>query len=516
MTIVESDPLKPPVNRARRRRRWRNRVVLAIVVVLLATAVVLGIRVLLTSCGGPGSGVTRIDGQCVGVTDDSYVFDEAYRSVQEKIAAENRWVTDTVRDPEKAPDRAVTIALLTPMTVTDSSAFDVDEVRNLMEGAYTAQYRANHSRDVGDPDPLIRLVLANEGSHQQQWEPVVDQLVGMKDADAPLAAVVGLGVSIDLTAQAAKKLSEHGIPTVGAITTADQLNYRNIPGFVRVSPSNRDYVASLEEYLDRRPQLDSAILVYDTNAGTRGDIFIESLRNDLTSEMRNLIKFPDQSFVGESIPSEANPGLFQGITRNICSEKPKVVFFAGRKVDLEGFLDSLASRVCQDTPMTVVTVDADPNVFDGDEQVLRDKKITVVYADASDPRGWIAGVESTPQYFPDFKRAFEERGFDPAHLDDGGAISHHDAVLTAALAARHSALPSSPEPPGAADVLNQLLNLNTGSLVPGASGTLSFSYRGAGGEESGNPVGKPIPVLEFPSSDASPAADEEVYVTGSG
>ncbi|MGH4018769.1 MAG: ABC transporter substrate-binding protein [Pseudonocardiaceae bacterium] len=418
---------------------------------------------------------------------------------------------DTVNDPQRNPDRAVTVALLNPMTVDENSAFTVDEVRNLLEGAYTAQHRANHSRAVRDPDPLIRLVLANEGSHQQQWEPVVDQLVDMKDADAPLTAVVGLGVSIDLTEQAAKKLSEHNIPTVGAITTADQLNYENIPGFVRVSPSNRDYVAALRAYLQRRPELDSAILVYDENAGSRGEIFVDSLRDDLKNQMPdNLIRFPDQSFVGKSRPSDTNPSLFAGNISNICAVKPKVVFFAGRKVDLHDFLNALGSRVCPDDPMTVVTVDADPGVFDGDEQALQDQNISVVYADASDPRGWLASVPETPTNFPEFKRSFEERGFDVEHLDDGGAISYHDAVLTAARAIRLAALPASPNPPRSADVSSQLLNLNTISAVPGASGTLSFSNRGA---ESGNPVGKPIPVLEFPSSGASPAASGEVYVT---
>ncbi|MDQ3154633.1 MAG: ABC transporter substrate-binding protein [Actinomycetota bacterium] len=505
-----SDSFEPPVSPALRRRRLHNRVVLAVVGVLLITAAGFGVRTLLTSCGGPGSGVRVVDDQCVGVTDGSYVFNEAYRAVQKKIAAENARVDDIVNDPQNNRGRAVTVALLNPMTVNELSAFSVDEVRNLLEGAYTAQYRANQSRDFGDRDPLIRLVLANEGSNQRQWRPVVDQLVDMKDAEAPLNAVVGLGVSIDLTEQAAKKLAEHEISMVGAIVTADRLNYENILGFVRVSPSNRDYVAALREYLQRRPELDSAILVYDDNAGSRGDIFVDSLRDDITSEMQDLIEFDPQSFVGKSIPSDTNPSLFNNTIANICAEKPKVVFFAGRKVDLRDFLGSLGSRVCRNDQVTVVTVDADPNVFGRDEQALRDEKITVIYADATNPRGWVAGVPETPPNFPEFKRWFEDLGFPLEHLDDGGAISHHDAVLTAAKAIRLAALPSSSDPPGAADVRSQLLNLNTTSTVPGASGTLRFSDRD---EKSGDPVGKPIPVLEFPSSGTSPGASGDVYVT---
>ena len=506
-----ADSFEPPVSPASRRRRLRNRIALAVVGVLLIAAAGFGVRTLLTSCGGPGSGVRVVDDQCVGVTDGTYVFNEAYRAVQEKIAAENARVDDIVSDPERNPDRAVTVALLNPITVTATSAFSVDEVRNLLEGAYTAQHTANHSPEFGDPDPLIRLVLANEGSHQEQWEPVVDQLVDMKDAEAPLNAVVGLGVSIDLTEQAAKKLAEEGIPMVGANISAEQLNWENIPGFVRVSPGNRDYVAALQKYLQGSPELDSAILVYDANAGSRGEIFVDSLKDDINRQMRDLLQFPPQSFVGKSIRSEANSGLFDSTVNRICAVEPKVVFFAGRKVDLGDFLDSLGSRPCTDDPMTVVTVDADPDVFDGDEQALRDEGITVVYADATNPGGWLAGVTGPPQYFPDFVQRFQELRFPVEHLDDGGAILNHDAVLTAAKAIRLAALPSSSDPPGAADVRSELLNLNTElSEVRGASGTFSFSDRG---EKSGDPVGKPIPVLEFPSSGASPGASGDVYVT---
>ena len=302
---------------------------------------------------------------------------------------------------------------------------------------------------------------------------------------------------------------EHGIPTIGAIVTADQLNYTNIPGFVRVAPSNQDYVRSIRAYLQRRPELDSAILVYDSNSGALGDIFVESFRDDLTREFGDLIQFADPSFVGKLIPSDASPSLFAGITTNICAVMPKVVFFAGRKADLRDFLNSLGSRTCRDTPLTVVTVDADPNVFGGDV-ALRNQKITVVYADATDPRGWLAGVAGTPPNFPAFRQAFENLGFPVEHLDDGGAISYHDAVLTAVKASRIAAR-QRPDPPGAADVLSQLLNLNTEFTVPGASGTLSFGDRNV---RLGDPAGKPVPVLEVPASGGSSAADGEVFITG--
>lgn len=519
MTSSLRDTFEVPDTSARRRRRLRDRIVLGAVGALLITIGGFAAEALLTSCGGPGSGVTKVDGQCVGVTDGSYIFDEAYRDVQEKIQRENKLVNDIVNDPDRGPDRAVTIALLSPMLGAEGSPFSVHEIRNLLEGAYTAQYRANHTRDFGDSDPLIRLVLANEGSHQQHWQPVVKQLVEMKNAEAPLNAVVGLGVSIVETELAAKELARAKIPTIGAITTADQLNYRDIRGFLRVSPSNRDYVASLRKYFDARAEYDPAlgigpaVVVYDTNSELRGDIFIQSLHDDLVKQMEGWITIPELSFEGELSPSDATPGGFHSTTNSICISMPQTVFFAGRKADLKAFLGSLKERSCNTHSVTVVTVDADTDVYGKNVKTLEENGIKLVYADASNPRGWIDGVAQTPDHFPAFKRWFEHFGFDLTHLYDGGAISHHDAVAAAAKAIQLVVdNQSSSGLPKAEDVLNQLLYLHT-SPVPGASGTLRYSSRGEGGEESGDPLGKPIPVLEFPESAASIAASKELYVT---
>jgi hypothetical protein len=49
--------------------------------------------------------------------------------------------------------------------------------------------------------------------------------------------------------------------------------------------------------------------------------------------------------------------------------------------------------------------------------------------------------------------------------------------------------------------------------VKGAGGDISFARRGTEGDNSGNPIGKPIPVLEIPAL-ADPPADP--YVTAEG
>jgi ABC-type branched-subunit amino acid transport system substrate-binding protein len=495
VTADDDNAFKPPV----KKRRW-----LKVVVVGMVVAVVGGwfVDTLIHACGGLNSGVTEIDSECIGVTDGSYVFDPLLADVEAKIAAENAKVTGS--------GHTVTIALLNPMTVNNTSPVSIAEVRNQLEGAYTAQHRVNQPGVLDDAYPLIRLVLANEGSHEDQWQPVVHQLEAMVGDDKdPLVAVTGLGLSVTQTSDGAKDLAKHRIPMVGAITTADELRYTNIRGFVRVAPTDQESVQSLLAYLQAHPQLDSAILVYDSNSDdpTSPDLFTRSLRDDLRGGMSSLIKStPSLSFVGASGQSEASPDLFSNITTNVCAVKPKVVLYAGRWLDLLSFLTSLEHRVCSDAPMTVVTANTNLGPLTNEEKDLRDKKITVVNATANDPLGWPNKAPGTPTHFPDFQSEFSALGFDPAHLDDGDAIATHDALFVAVKATR-LAVPPAPSArngvPKAVDVLNQLLNLNNLNTVPGASGELSFSLRGTRGEDSGNPCGKPIPVLEMPSSGPS-------------
>lgn len=500
------NPFPKPEHLSPRWRRPPRWLVLSVVALLVIGAAVVVVRAF--ECGGPGNGISSVDGQCVGITDgDAYVFDPALRDIQAKIAKENADIGSA---------EAVTIAVLNPMTADASSALTTDEIRNMLEGAYLAQLRVNHSHFVDDPRPMIRLVLANEGSHQDQWEGVVDDLIDMVDDPQPLVAVVGFGVSVTQTRLAAMRLAEYQIPMVAAITTADELTYANIPGYIRVSPSNAEYVAALKDYLDRHPELTSAMVVYDANSdiGTNPDLFTRSLHEDLDTGLRDLIKAESQRYTGASVASDATPNMFGSITSNICAVRPKVVLFAGRQTDMKVFLESLASRACKVEPITVATAGSDLGALRTIEDQLRQREITLVYAATTDVEGWVDGVPGTPDNFDEFLAAFDEQGFNRADLADGNAMSMHDAVFAAVKAVR-LAQKAGPSPkrgalPKRADVLTQLLNLTHLNFVRGATGDLRFSSRG---NQSGNPIGKPIPVLAIPRSGADPHTEPPPYLT---
>lgn len=516
-------------------RRWRPRILAVSLGLVVIAALVWGGIALMpaapgpapsTDCGGPGSGLIRTDGECVGVTDGSgpYPLSPSLAAVEKKIADENTHAM--------ASGNAVTIAMLNPLTADASTALSADEIRNEVEGAYTAQYRANNTNAIGDKTPLIRLVLANEGSHEKQWPQVVTQLEGMVHDKAPLVAVVGLGVSDQETLDGIRELWKHSIPTIAAIDTADQLHYADdSQGFIRVAASNRQYVLSLKKYLATRPDLNTAMLLYDTNSflpPEKGrDLFAWSLMDDMQKGFPNLIRdIAPQGFAGISGTTGARPDQFADIATKICAVKPAAVLFAGREADLPNLLADLVNRSCRGEAITVVTAGSDLGILGDDSDELKKWHITVVYAALTDYTDWKAGAPGTPPYFTDFTDAFQGRGFSAKDLEDGGAISTHDSVFAAVRAIRNtipSATPGATVAPGSAqmafqavDVAGQLFNMNVGSLVPGASGDLAFSRHGTDAAASSDPVGKPLPVRSIPASVIGTQKDADIYVTCSG
>ncbi|WP_415840348.1 ABC transporter substrate-binding protein, partial [Nocardiopsis gilva] len=485
-------PTPPP------RRTWLRRAAIAVAAVLLVgVAVWVAPSVM---CGGPGSDTSLVDGQCVGVTDGSFVFDRRFDEIQQRIKAEN----DRVAWQSKP---SVKVALLTTLTPTEKSPMDTWRVRSSLEGAYVAQMRANHGVELGDQLPLTQLYLANEGSHQAQWEPVAQELVEMTEDEAPLVAVIGLGVSITATEEAAQYFSDRQIPMVSAVVTADGLDYNGFPGLLRASPSNSQYVDALDAYIDDQKDLESAILVNDSNDP---DLFVATLREAYERELSGMFKdFPALPFRGSTLGETPRAGLFDAITRNICTADPDMVVYAGRTQDLHTFIDSLSVRVCRNDPLTVVFSVTGLSILKDEEALEKLKKgnVTLVYASATDP-DWSENPDEAPEYFPAFLSAYTRFvGRDSDALDDGYAVMHHDAMATAVSAVR-IAQPVEGEGLRPMDVYDALLLLHTAHPVPGASGTLSFTQEG-----NGNPGGKVIPVIEVRGPDEVKAVEGDPYVT---
>jgi hypothetical protein len=154
--------LQLPETKAGRSRRRRKRISLVTAVIMLAASTVGAVFVKgIPICQSPWSGVYWVDGECVGVTDGSYVFDLAFTEVQERIAAENKWAEDQ--------DSYVTVALLNPLTAPTMSVLSKDEILKQIEGAYTAQHRINCNADPPQHLETARTPPSGAASRRLSW-----------------------------------------------------------------------------------------------------------------------------------------------------------------------------------------------------------------------------------------------------------------------------------------------------------------------------------------------------------
>ncbi|MDW5329724.1 ABC transporter substrate-binding protein [Plantactinospora sp. KLBMP9567] len=505
MADVPLDYLAPQVPRLRTVLRRVAAVVTVLAVIGVGTVAVHRIVV---SCAGVRSGLIRVDGECVGtLTDvDRHFFSDDLRSVQAAIARENAWVHEQWQaDPER--NRYVRVALLSPMTATAKSFMSAEQIRHSVQGAYVAQRRANHTPDFADPRPLVQLVLANPGSRQTQWRRVVEALERTTDDRHPLVAVIGMGTSITATRDTAHYLSasDADLPMVAGVATSDE--FRDIPGFVRTSPSNTDYVRALGAYLAENPELRTGMLVYDDS---EPDLYVRDLRAVYERLLGRYLTVPAKAYFGAADP-ENRTQLFSTIQTSVCNTpRPDLILYAGRALDLDDFVHSLAVRSCRD-PISILVGATGLGPFADLTPILQQGQITIINAAGVDP-AWFA-TESPPSgTAPDglmpFLTAFRAEEFgEPGALDDGYGPTHHDAMATAVMAIR-AVTPGLPpdEIPRAGNVRGQLMNLNNSSYVPGAGGRLTFTTT-----RMADPIGRWIPVISIPPSAAPPA--HRPYVT---
>jgi ABC-type branched-subunit amino acid transport system substrate-binding protein len=409
-------------------------------------------------------------GQCIGVTNGSAIFESYLAAAEEKILGENAWVTAGGKP-------FVSIAYLLPMTVTAADTESQDAVRHQLEGAYAAQYEANHSTRDGK-GPLIRLLLANDGSQAAYWSPVVQELAGRLGAPDHLVAVAGLGPSVQNTLDATDQLNADGIPMVGSVITGSILE--SIPDLVRVSPSNSDEVAAALSYL-RSVGKTSSILIQDTNpfddyATTLGSAFMTSyLKAGLA--LLNVESYDSRQSINLRTYNEA--------IVDICSKIPDFIYFAGRGKDLAGFIEQLAGS-CGGTILT--GDDASQLRVDSTlEDHMSNSHITVMFTALANPGEWKDLTAVDPRAVASFKRYFGEFfPEDQRELGDGEAVMAHDAVLAAVTAIRLAAGPADREvsPSEVVSALHQV------GEVAGVGGWISIG-------PDGDPTDKAIPILQL-------------------
>jgi ABC-type branched-subunit amino acid transport system substrate-binding protein len=463
------------------------RITLGVVVGLLLAYAGYWVWKTITTCA---HGVDRIESQCIGVTDGRVVLSEDLKGVLSKIHQENERI-------DNSGQPAVSIAYLIPVPRSPHDRL-VELLRHELEGAYIAQLRANQS---ATGPPLLRLLVANYGDAASEWERVTRSVLGLDQSEHLVAAVV-TGRTLDNTIRAIDALKSGGIPVVASRLTGNKLTFLagpTVQGLARVAPTNSDQAMAVALFL--KQNANRALLVQDSNPS---DTYLLSLgdafRANFVSQGHELLA--PTEFYNSQLPGVESQ--MKRILRNICVQKPDVVFFVGRTPAVKAFIAASPTRPCFDVPIRVVA-GADAAEFSADLQDDIDLRnalavkpgnaeVSLTYTSQASPGSWgrSPGSFASDSMFYLDPRCEGDRCYRNLFLgeqmDDGAAIIGHDA-MTIVASAIHS-------PNGVNDkpglIMQEFNSMRGDGAVPGASGWISL-------DENGNTVNKAVAILQVKS-----------------
>jgi len=483
--------------------RWK-RVVLMIALVALPAATVIVILPFAACVGGGiDVGITLHDGECVGVTDGRYKFSGyiADQNAGDETRKRLDNVENLIQKQNEIRGDFVKVAFLAPMASPLSGPRAADE----LEGAAAAQKWINTD---GRGSPKIQLLLADMGSAEKQWEPVVQQLIAMKDDQVPLVAVIGLGLSQNESKLTAERLAVAGIPMVANAITATELDPgKNVKGFHRVSYQNAQQVDALFRSLDNsHTDLRNAVVVQsDDPSDEYARQSAEAFVRDLSPDKPDLSRYPQKPPVPELFGDpKGDPGKlanqFALISQSLCSDKNAVVFYAGRARFLSNFMQKLDTEPCLGSVLVVSASDAAVlRMVSGDEtaqqkwgidaalKVLKGSKVSLRYPPLADPDLLMNSHE-----YMNLQDAFHAEKENENDLRTGWAITSWDALKVVAQWVWRAQSAAQPELPHAEDVTQASTQefTNEKKQYHGASGNFWF-------DDKGNRGGDPPKVVQL-------------------
>lgn len=437
-----------------------------------------------------GPGMTKAGTVCVGLDVDStgFVEDSPIADFSRELARANDAITGSF----------ATIVLIDNMT--PDPAQDSDGIRTLrhrIQGTLTAVRRANTQAIAGGTEPKIKLLLANYGSRADSWRQAVGAIKKWRASEG-IAAVTGIGMSLETTRQAIASLSEAGIAVVGSVITADDMNTdlegNHITNFVRVAPTNTDQARAMVSYiLDHGYQ--RAMLIHDLN---EGDNYSRTLASGISAayeartggkiEYTDPYRSPKQNLNGTE-RDQYMKNRFTRMLTDICVNRPDVIVFAGRAVDLTSFMRALSEGgACHISTLDVVTGDDAVQIVGEPLPSSGHLRFRVFYSALAHGAQWDSEPpdSNNRRNFDGFAQEFVKGRFSRDDLDDGHAMMNYDAALTAITAIRQNPLASS-DP---STVSDYLLGFRCTNVIPGASGIIAL-------QQDGNPTNKAMPILQI-------------------
>ncbi|MGH3387343.1 MAG: ABC transporter substrate-binding protein [Actinomadura sp.] len=468
-----------PVARPRR-RPWAAHPVLPWIVmgsVLCASLAVIGVEAVRycdphTVWHGP-------NGECIGITDGSYAFNDRLERVEDRIEKLNADVLDSDRP-------YITIVYFGPMSVDPAAKAPEDDLLAGIHGELVGLSIAQQNHNRANGQPLLRVLLANSGSKVRHGKEVAERIRAEAARDRTIVAVIGFGQSKQQTQDAVTELSKSALPMVGTTNTYDdtaRLKNGFSPYYFRLAPPNRRLAAHAAHWA-RNGRLDGL-------KATSADVFFDSSADELYS--RNLA----EDFRAEFGPgrvrmwSYTDPSQIPGRVQQACTSPRQVFYYTGRSDDFRSFMNQLYNTSCGTGARVVLAGDeVTKYVSDNRAEIGRNSSIKLFYTPLAAAGAWRPRPPHV--FYTDFDAVVSGLvGKDAPQQERPSQIyaaMGYDAALTIIRVAERIYDDGDRALPMAAAVLAALTEPGAGAAPQGAGGLLRFGPRDGGHQVPDKPV----------------------------
>ncbi|MFI0351656.1 hypothetical protein [Actinomadura sp. 9N407] len=413
------------------------------------------------------------NGECVGISDGSYVFNDRLAGVERRIERLNDQVIASGKPH-------VTLVYLGPMTTDPKNRNSETDLlagnHGELVGLSIAQQRHNEAGGL----PRLRILLANTGSRFRYAREIAAKIRERAAGDPSIVAVVGFGQSRRQTGEAIDELAKSALPMIGTTNTFDgtgRSSGRFSPYYFRLAPPNK----RLAEH--------AAFWARNGQAGVRArtaDVFLDTSQDDEYS--RNLAADFAAAFGRDKVRTlaYADPSQVSAKVQEACTKPSDVFYYAGRSDEFQLFVDRLANTSCG-RRVVLAGDEVTKYVSDNARKIGRTDSIRLFFTplaarEAWDP-AWVGG-EPLQIFYSSFGPVVDDLVGAGAPANARPSQTHaalgYDAARAVIGSAERVYGENDRALPAAAAILSELTEPGEGALPQGATGLLRFGPRSGG------------------------------------
>ncbi|MEU5704890.1 ABC transporter substrate-binding protein [Streptomyces aurantiacus] len=285
-------------------------------------------------------------GECVGVASHGFAFkadDRKLDGTLKVIAAQNRRAEKIHRMSRNRP--LVTLVHVSAMfsSPDNEPSEALSYAREQLQGVASAQWR---QLGPGVRGPVLRILPANAGSGMRYGTEVAAMVGGMMESDPTIVGVTGLDESRQATIRTIGALTRAGLPMVATTPSADTLDDHS-PLYHQVSPQNwreAEVAAAYagELFKTGKVKKREVLVLYSAD---RSDAYSRTLWEDVRKafEGKDFVVTPRKFAPGSRTDAFSGTPGANSVGQDVCHDKKRMVFFAGRSEDFEDVLHSVDS-----------------------------------------------------------------------------------------------------------------------------------------------------------------------------